>query len=188
MAYRAQRQTRYLWLIQDGFLRFEAQELSGVRPSEAPYLRQMRIDRRNLRSNFMKEAVANKWSYTRIKDEWLKFIQFEYTDKGWTQRKPIFGVGRTKYQASPWAMLKFYRQLAIESGEYFPNPKKRVRRDASGKVEHIIVSKGNIAAQKRRAKGRIEARKGTPDYQRYLQHRRDQARRYRQKRRNERAA
>ncbi len=181
MAYRPRRQARYESLRNSGFMRFEANELSSVTLAEAPYLRDIIADRRKLLRAFLAQARLNKWSTTKSDEEYRKVIRQEYIDHGWIREKEQTTRFMPEYKASPWEMLKEYRQKAIESGEYFPVPRKRVRRDASGKPIAVHISKGDVKAQKRREKNRIHAMRGTPDYESYLRRRREQKRRARQK-------
>jgi len=77
-------------------------------------------------------------------------------------------------------MLKEYRQVAIDSGEYHPVKRRGVRREGSKIWIHI--NKGDVQAQKTRARERREALKGTPQYERYLEQRRRQKQREKQRR------
>jgi hypothetical protein len=153
--YRTLRQRRYDKYIYYGLLPFEAQELSDIKYSEAPYLLKVMVDRSHLSSAFYKQAIALKWSKTRREEEYRKVIRQEYIDHKWLRHAESWRVGKTHYKASPWEMLKAYRQKAIDAGEYHPtNHGKHVRR--RGESLYIKIYKGDIQAQKKRAVERRE--------------------------------
>jgi hypothetical protein len=181
MAFRRLRQQRYNTYINSFFLPFEAYEFSGIRYAEAPYMRKMIRDRINLRRTFDKEADFNNWTRTRRDKEWRAVIKFEYTDHRWIREKQEWRVGRTQYKASPWEMLKDYRQKAIDSGDYHPVKGRRIRR-TEDKV-YIHIYKGDVEGQKRRARARIQAIKGTPEYEKYRRQRAEQKKRAKERER-----
>lgn len=107
----------------------EAQELSKIPYSSAPYMKNLLKDRRNLWQDLLKEAEYNKWSYTRTQREWLKWIQELYIKNNWISLNQEYRVGRTKYKADPWAMFRAYRNEAIESDDYEPRKRKKRKYD-----------------------------------------------------------
>jgi hypothetical protein len=170
--YKTLRQRRYNNLIYSGFLPFEAQELSDVRYSEAPYLIKMMKERSRISEAFYKQAIAFKWSKTRREEEYKAVIRQEYIDHKWLRLAETFRIGKTRYKASPWEMLKYYRQKAIDAGEYHPtNRGKRVRR--KGESLYIKIYKGDIQAQKKRAAERRE-RMSEIEREKYKKQRREQ--------------
>ncbi len=174
---RPQRQQRYITLRSNGFLPFEALTLSTVRFSEAPYIRRLMRDRLKIAKAFLKEAEFNKWSQKRKDKEYRAVIKNEYLEHKWIKATEVWRIGRTLYKAAPFMMLKEYRQRAIDSGEYFKKPPKRIRRDAEGNIIKIIIYKGDVEAQKRRARARRSISTGTPEYEKYLRQRREQKKR-----------
>lgn len=183
MAYRPQRQHRYAIYKEAGFLPFEARELSGVRFAEAPYLRKLIRDRMRIREAFEREALFNKWSLTRQRREYRDIIRFEYLDKKWIREAISPRIGTPRYKASPWEMLKDYRQKAIERGEYHPAKGRRIRR--VGDKIYIHIYKGDVAAQKERAREKLRASIGTPEYERYQRQRREQKARAKERKKRE---
>ncbi len=180
MAFRPLRSRRYSRYISSGFLPFEAFEFSGIRYSEAPYLRRMIRDRLRIKQSFDNQADANNWSKTKREQEYKELIRFEYVDNRWIREKQEWRIGRTHYKASPWEMLKDYRQRAIDTGEYHPVKGKRIRRIGDKIVIHIY--KGDVEGQKQRARAKLRASVGTPSYARYQEQRRRQKERARQRR------
>lgn len=164
--YRTIRQRRYDNLIYNGFLPLEAKELSSVKYSEAPYLRKMMRDRARISQLFYKQTIELGWSKTKRGEEYRKFIRSEYIDHKW--------IRLAENKLSPWEMLKDYRQRAIDAGEYHPKQGKHVRR--KGSKVYIHIYKGNVEAQKRRAKERRE-RMSEIEREKYRQQRRDQKQR-----------
>ena len=71
----------------------------------------------------------------------------------------------------------------MERGEYFPPPKKSVRRNAQGDIVKIYISKGDVEGQKARRLARIKASKGSPDYARYQRQKAEQKKRASERRR-----
>lgn len=181
MIFRPLRQRRYNRYLASGFLKMEAYELSGIRYSEAPYLRRMIRDRLNIRKSFDSQADALGWSKTRRDDEWRAVVRHEYIDHHWVRERQIPLIGRTAYKASPWEMVKEYRQRAIDAGEYHPPKTRRIRR--IGDKIYIHIYKGDVQAQKARAKAKREATRGTPEYDRYLRQRREQKARAKERQR-----
>ena len=183
MAYfRPRRQRRYNNYLLCGFMPFEAVEFSAIPYVEAPYLRKMMRERLRIKNAFIKQADAMEWSRTRREEEYREVIRFEYINHGWVRVKEVWRVGRTRYQASPWEMLREYRQKAIDRGEYFPRPRKAVRRDFFGNIVNIRISKGDVEGQKARARTRTKASIGTQDYALYQRQRAAQKERARERR------
>lgn len=172
MAFKSRRQARYdAYVTKYGLLPFEAREISSVNYSEAPYLRQMIRERVRLRNAFNRQADLNRWSKTRRESEYRDVIRFEYRSRGWLRNEIL----------SPWEMLKWYRQRAIDSGEYHPVKRKTPRKKGSSLYIHLY--KGDVQGQKRRAKERRKEQRGTPEYEKYLEQRREQKRRAKERKR-----
>jgi len=182
--FRPQRQHRHqIYTYNNAFLPFEALDLSAVKFSEAPYLRRMIRERREMKVAFDREADYNKWSQTRREMEWRNVVKFEYINNRWIRESQKISIGRPLYKASPWEMLHTYRKRAIERGEYFPPPKKSVARDSQGNIVKIYISKGDIEGQKSRRLARIKSSKGSPDYARYQRQKAEQKKRASERRR-----
>jgi hypothetical protein len=176
--YRTLRQRRYDNLIYSGFLPFEAQELSSVKYSEAPYLRKMMRDRMRLNEAYYKQARELGWNKTQREKGYRDFIRNEYIDHKWVRPAESWQVGKTRYKESPWEMLKDYRQKAIDAGEYHPKQGKHVRR--KGESLYIKIYKGDIQAQKKRAAERRE-RMSEIEREKYRKQRREQKARARER-------
>jgi len=128
MPYKSQRQHRY-GVYRQGFpslfLPFEARELSRIRFSEAPYTKTMIQERKRIRRTFNYQADKLDWSDTRRKDEWREIIRSLYQDNKWIKPTEEYRIGRTRYQADPWAMFRYYRKKAIVSDDYTPKKSRR---------------------------------------------------------------
>ena len=92
MAFRSKRQKRYAYLIDKGFLLFEAQAMSKV-PRKVPYIPTVIASRVKLRNR----AKRDNWSATRYR----KYILDMYRTKGWMTL-----TRRGKQTYSPWAMMR----------------------------------------------------------------------------------
>lgn len=184
MAFRTVRQRRYRSMINSGLLEFESYELSGVKYSEAPYLRKLMRDRLRIKTSFDKQADLSKWKRTRREEEYREVIKIEYRDNNWLRERKV--RGRKILRASPWEMLRDYRQKAIDRGEYHPVKHRQIVK--RGDKIYIHIYKGDVQAQKRRAKERMGMIKGTSDYERYLEQRREQKARARQRAKEKRQA
>ena len=173
--FRQRRNRRYNGLLARGFLRFEAKELSAVTMAEAPYLKHLVNDRVKMIKAFMKQAEANGWSKTRAQREYRDLIKSEYKDHAWVRNDQPSRIGVPEYKASPWELLREYRQQAIERGEYFPNPRNRGKgHHKTGPVtrQDIMQARSSRQAAKDRAR---ERRQHDPDEMaRYQQQRRQQ--------------
>jgi len=101
----------------------------------------------------------------------LEWVKQTYIKNGWISPSQQYAIGKTRYQADVWKLLRSYRDRAIESGEYFPNPERRKKKSASGR---ITINKGDVEAQRRRAHSRVKASRGTSDWLRYQEQRRAQ--------------
>ncbi len=177
--YRPLREKRRQLYLNNGFLPFEANDLSGVSFAEAPYLRKMVRERASAKRSFDKQADALKWSETKRREEWRNYVRSEYLNNRWIRPTETWRVGRTRYQASVWEMLKDFRQKAIDAGEYHPIRRRGVRREGDKLYIHIL--KGDVEGQRRRSYAKIKSSKGTSDYERYLEQRRAQKARSRQR-------
>jgi len=92
MAFRSKRQKRYAYLIDRGFLPYEAQALSKV-PRKIPYMPTLVASRVKLHNR----AKRDNWSAAR----YTRHIQKMYIDKGWMTL-----TRRGKQTYSPWAMMR----------------------------------------------------------------------------------
>jgi len=134
--FRSLRQHRYEVLRDELFTKTEARQLSRFKFKQ-PYIRQMRVDRRKLARDVRKlhlprrEALAElRWRVRKI-----------YEINGW---------------ADAYAMMRWYRQVALERGEYTPPVKKRPR-----------LNKSNVKAQKEHWRAKRAARQPTGGGARY---------------------
>jgi len=126
--FRPLRQHRYEVLRDELFTKAEARKLSHFKFKQ-PYIRQIRIDRRKLIREVKKLGLSRRKALTELR--WR--VRKVYEINGW---------------ADAYAMMRWYRERAIDRGEYVPPVKKRARLD-----------KGNVAAQKKRWRARQERRK-----------------------------
>lgn len=159
MAFRPKRQQRYRRFINNGFLKFEAFAFSSIPFARAPFMRRMIRDRRELLIGLRREADAFNWSRTRYEREKRLLIAFEYQDKGLLYLKSRRGIIRIKGRPDPWQLFRYYRDKAIEEGEWPEETprqyKKKKRLDDHG----LRIDKGNIKAQKARRRARERQRK-----------------------------
>jgi len=117
--FRPQRQHRYEILRNELFTKTEAGQLSRFK-FNLPYIRQIRIDRRELARKVRKLGLPERKALAELR--WR--VRKVYEINGW---------------ADAYAMMRWYRERAIDRGEYIPPVKKRARLD-----------KGNVATQKKR--------------------------------------
>lgn len=89
----SRREKRYEILRKNGFLIFEAKELSKM-PLNVPYFKDMVRERNRIR----KQAVDKKWSREKFENS----IRQLYTDKKYTKTDPW--TLKTKYD--PWKLLR----------------------------------------------------------------------------------
>jgi len=154
MAFRPKRQQRYRQFRDSGFLKFEAFAFSSVPFARAPFMRRMINDRRELLIPLRREAEFMNWSRTRYEKEKRLLIAFEYEDKGLIYIKSRRGIIRIKGRPDPWQLFRYYRDKAIEDGEWPEetprNYKKKKRLDEHG----FRIDKGNLKAQKARRRER----------------------------------
>lgn len=129
---RARRKQR---LLEAHLLPFEANTLTGVALKQ-PYMKALMRERRNEYRLMQREAAFNQWSAAKFKAEWTAHIRKRYKDNKWFITKAAVRRLKTVGKADPWAMLKDWRQRAIDSGEYLrPKGKKKDR----SKLDHDAV-------------------------------------------------
>ena len=159
MAFKPKRQQRRLRFLANGFLPFEAFAFSSVPFARAPFMRRMIRDRRELLIPLRREADFMNWSRSRYEKEKRLLIAFEYKDKGLIYIKSRKGIIRIKGRPDPWQLFRYYRDKAIEDGEWPEetprNYKKKKRLDEHG----FRIDKGNLKAQKTRRREREKQRK-----------------------------
>jgi hypothetical protein len=163
------RQHRYNKYKERGFFPYEAREMATVSYSEAPYLKHIIDDRYQLRMKLILESRKQGWSKTRTDQQYQHMIERWYINNDWIKH----GL------PDVWEMFKEYRQRAIDAGEYHPSGKKNIHR--KGNKLYIHIYKGDVQAQKARARVKIQNQKGTPEYQKYQNQRREQKRRARER-------
>jgi len=160
--FKPRRQQRYRDFKTNGFLPFEAQAFSSIPLAHAPFMRQMVKERRELLIPLRHEADFMNWSRTRYEKEKRLLIAFEYKEKGLIYIKSRRGIVVIKGRSDPWQLFRYYRDKAIEDGEWFETPrtyKKKKRLDEWG----FRIDKGNIQKQKERRRER-EKRKRERGY------------------------
>jgi len=118
--FRPQRQHRYEVLREGLFTKTEAGQLSRFK-FNLPYIRQIRIDRRQLAKEVRKLNLPKEKALAELR--WR--VRKIYEINGW---------------ADAYAMMRWYRQIALNRGEYVPPVRKKRPR----------LDKGNVAAQKKR--------------------------------------
>lgn len=127
--FKAQRQHRYEVFRKEYFTKTEAMQLSYFKFKQ-PYIRRMRVDRRELVRGVKKLGLSRRKALIELR---------------WQIRKV--------YEINAWpdayAMMRDYRNRAIERGEYIPPPARKRPR----------LSKGNVRAQKERYRARQARRK-----------------------------
>lgn len=127
MAFRPRRQRRKDNMLKAGLLPFEADILSAL-PKGLPYINNLMRNRRNIYRQALRKDITKKQYKADILDG--------YRTRGWLihegsmtragkQRKDIGGY-------DPWAMMRAWRQAAIDSGEYIPPPPKK-KKGADGR-------------------------------------------------------
>jgi len=157
---------------------FEAYGLSDLTAKEAPYLAQLMKDRTALYNALMREAEFNRWSKTRFEREFRDVVKQEYIDKGWTQKKQVWRVGRTDYKAELWKLFRDYRKDYISQHPDWKSPTTGKRRlPDSG----MMISKGDVEGQRRRYEDKI--RRDPERWQQYLDQKARQKKRAREKQR-----
>jgi len=123
--FRSLRQHRYEVLREELFTKAEARQLSHFKFKQ-PYIRQIRVDRRELAREVRKLGLPHRKALAELR--WR--VRKVYEINGW---------------ADAYAMIRWYRERAIDRGEYTPPVKKRPR-----------LNKGDVAAQKKRWRARQE--------------------------------
>ncbi len=168
MRLRARRQARYERLrftrvrnvgIVPLFMPFEARALSKVQATDSIYWRTMVAQRKAMLQQFIK-TNGNRfrpWRYVQAVKNIYQVKDWVVTEKTATRKKQI---GR----ADPWAMMRKFRDDAIELGAYHPKPSKgshrRLRVGPDGSV--IRIDKGKIKAQA--ARWRAKQRPGSSSW------------------------
>lgn len=158
MAFRPRREHRKRVLLREGFLPFEAHELSARHLSHMG-MKGMRKARRQK----VRQARREHWT----KKAYVSKVRELYTDNDWTipesaiQRDKEHPRGRAGKigQADPWAMFRFWRQKAIEDGEYEKPARRRGRREIEQrKLDKVRKRQQERAATKHMSDGRLEER------------------------------
>ena len=158
MAFKPRRQQRYSTFKANGFLPFEAQTFSRVPGGRAPFMRAMVKDRRALLIPLRREAEFLNWSRTRYEREKRHIIAFEYREKGLLFQKVSKQITRVKDRPDPWQLFRWYRDKAIEEGDWAETPrqyKKKKRYDEHG----IRIEKGDVRKQKEKRRERERQRR-----------------------------
>ena len=122
--YRAQRQHRYVTLRDENFTKAEAMALSHFKFKQ-PYIRQMRIDRRALARKVSKLGLSRQEALAEL----LWNVKKIYDINGWKDA---------------YAMMRWYRAISLEKGDYIATAKKKRPR----------LDKGNVKAQGERWRAR----------------------------------
>lgn len=124
--FRPLRQHRNDKLRAEGFTRAEAQAMSEFKFKQ-PYIRLMRIYRRDLVRGVIRLGLSKRASLKELRDQ----IDSVYEINGWKDA---------------YAMMRDYRERAIDRGEYVPPPRRKRQ----------LIDKGDVRRQKLRAKARKE--------------------------------
>jgi hypothetical protein len=123
------------YLTNAGFMPQEATQLSKTwtitQFHTLPYLQNLVRTRRLYVSYLVKKGHTNK--------EIQGYIKRLYANKDWTKNG----------KRDPWTMVRDFRKASIDSGGYVPVKRK-------GSHHALGVSKGDIAGQKQRRKGKID--------------------------------
>tara|TARA_Y100000310_G_scaffold90394_2_gene87667 strand:+ start:4042 stop:4488 length:447 start_codon:yes stop_codon:yes gene_type:complete len=128
MAFKARRQARYKALKNEFFTGAEAQVLSEFRFKQS-YIRQIRLDRRELVKDARELGLSKNETLLTLRS-WIDRV---YAINGWQDT---------------YAMMRDYRQRAIDRGEYIPPPKKPRK----------PIDKGDVVVQKKRYRARKKAK------------------------------
>lgn len=158
MAFKPRREQRKRRFLANGFLPFEAQAFSSVPFAHAPFMRGMIKDRRELLIPLRREAEFMNWSRTRYEREKRQLIAYDYGEKGLVYTKSRRGIIIIKGRPDPWQLFRYYRDKAIEEGDWQETPrtyKKKKRLDGNG----LRIDKGKLKAQKERRREREKQRK-----------------------------
>jgi len=128
------RQKKNAYLSKAGFLPFERKEL--INQYTLPQLRRLPYLVNMIRSRRLNvgKSRAKGYSDTQI----AKAIMAQYNRNHWKSLDDNYDV---------WQLLKRFRRQSIESGDYIP-PKRGGSHHKGG------ISKGDVAAQKQRVRGR----------------------------------
>lgn len=98
MVFKLKRELRYMALRKDGFTPYESRELSKIITTHAPWLVEMRRERRAELRKFMKQDGASRKKFEAK-------VKLEYQENGWTKKMKVVGAWRKVID--PW---KWYRK------------------------------------------------------------------------------
>ena len=162
MAFKPKRQQRYRRFINNGFLPVEAQAFSSVPFARAPFMRPMIRDRRELLIPLRREGDFMNWSRSRYEREKRLLIAFEYKDKGLIYIKSRKGIIKIKGRPDPWQLFRYYRDKAIEDGEWPEETPRKYKKKKRLDEHGFRIDKGNLKAQKarRRERGKQKRERG----------------------------
>jgi len=125
MAFKTRRQQRYQKLRDNGFLPFEARELSKV-PAKVPYFKEIVKERRKILREAYKAKSTKKSYEEQIKDK--------YSKNGW-----IRGTKSGKRRLDPWQLMRAYEDDYKQQHPAYDSPWKKKQKgfgDFTRKMEN----------------------------------------------------
>lgn len=140
MAFRPRREARKQKMLKAGFMPFEAQALSKVPPS-TPYFRQMVFRRKLLRNRAQREGW-NKAEYNRV-------VKGLYIDNDLLIPTTTRKRAKSKGDADPWAMLRWYKDKYDKMGVPYESPWRKK------KIKQRLVREDEVR-RRREAKGKVK--------------------------------
>ena len=145
-------------LKKQGFFGFERQALTGVTFKRSPWLKLVRKDRAREFEDMKALSKARNWSPTRFWKEWGSYIGQKYIDNNWLRADKE----TKKMMPDAWVMFRAERADAIRSGRWVETPEYRGKRRTAKKDDggYKRIDKGDVKAQKARARERAIAKRG----------------------------